>query len=92
MDQFRVGSSSENNGQYEIWDINNNNKLLEFKSNYRYQYIVSTNVVHGSSYHYDVTFDSKGNLHYVKIDGLVEGEEGTGAYKFDGKSGTYTLK
>lgn len=90
--EFGVGSSSERNGQYEVWDIRNNRKLLEFKSNYWYQYIVSTNVVHGSSYNYDVTFDSNGNLKYEQTGGLQEGEENKGVWKYDRKSGTYILQ
>ena len=90
--EFGVGSSSERIGQYEVWDVKNNRKLFEFRSSYWYQYIVSTNVVHGSSYNYDVTFDSNGNLRYVQTTGLQEGKENKGVWKYDRKSGTYILQ
>ena len=92
LNEYGVGSSSENIGQHEVWDIHNKNKLFEFVSNYWYQFIQSTNVVSMSSYNYKLHFEANGNINYVQLTGMREGEKNKGTYKYDQKSGTYILK
>ena len=92
FNEFGVGSTSESNGQYEVWDVKNKRKLIEFKSDYSFQRILSTNVVDGWSYSYDVTIDKNGAIHFQKKSGRIEDEMVEGTYKFDRKIGEYVLK
>lgn len=91
-DQFGIGSGYANHRQYEVWDVKNNQQLLEFKNWYDYQITVSTNVIHGGEVKYDVEFDDEGTLHFEQTKRQAAGELAKGKYEFDSRSGVYQLK
>ncbi|MCR9171160.1 MAG: hypothetical protein NXI10_01615 [bacterium] len=92
FDQFCIGCETTWTGQYEVWDLKNKEKVFQFISNSQYQRILSTNVVDGGGYQYEVSIDKKGNFHFEN-QSLQENEESRkGTYKYDLNMGVYQLK
>lgn len=84
---YGVGNQQQTYGRYEVWDLKLKKKLVEVKNIRLGQIAVSTNVIQGFGYRFDVRITKKGVFH---ISGLTDGSDyESGTYSYNAEKGVF---